>query len=211
MRHEHLVRHDRAGAKHLRTPHGNPFAILIDDLQHRIVIAELARGFGAINLWINNDVREEQIIVTGVNVIVPIDLGPITVMGLEQVAPHQLACDGGCQMIRRAAHETTMLFRPKHQRFAPLHQILIGFGHLPGPVHAPPVCRRFEGHCLCVRGISLVIVKTGSGLNGIAKSWMFRRVVDQLAFNIDGAVILQARDMLGGVLDRLGGHREPRR
>ena len=42
MRDEHFVCHDRAGAEHLGTADRHAGCILVDDLQHRVVVAELA-------------------------------------------------------------------------------------------------------------------------------------------------------------------------
>ena len=100
MRNKHLVGHDGTGAEHFCPAHRNPFTVFINNLHHRIIVLEFDRRFGPIDLRIDDHVGEIQIIIAGVDIVIPVRFCAVLIVFLEHVQAHQLPGYSRSQMIR---------------------------------------------------------------------------------------------------------------
>ena len=100
MRNKHLVGHDGTGTEHFCSAYRNPFTVFINNLHHRIIVLEFDRRFRPIDLRIDDHVSEIQIVVAGVDIVVPVCFRPVLIVFFEQVQAHQLPGYSRSQMIR---------------------------------------------------------------------------------------------------------------
>ena len=100
MRNKHLVGHDGTGTEHLCPAHRNPFTVFINNLHHRIIVLKFDRRFRPIDLGIDDHVSEIQIVIAGVDIVVPVCFRPVLIVVLEQVQAHQLSGYSRSHVIR---------------------------------------------------------------------------------------------------------------
>ena len=140
--HEQLVREHGRRAQHLAAPDRHAFRVLVHDAEHRAVAALLAGALRAVQLRIDDHIGEIEVAVARMGEIVMEGARALRVVRLEYFQPHDLPGDGGRQMVRRAAHEAGMTFRPGGERLAAAPDELLQRGrHLPGAVDPPAAAR----------------------------------------------------------------------
>lgn len=100
-------------------------------------------------------------------------------------------------MIRRAAHEAARERRPRLQRLAAFHHLLVAARHLPAAVDPAVGAVRLERHQLEIFRTRLKIVERRRRAHRIAEGLVLGDVGNELAVEIDGAAVLQRLDMLG--------------
>ncbi|MNR05681.1 hypothetical protein D3C85_1217250 [compost metagenome] len=87
---EHFVGHRRGRAQHLRALDGDALGVLVDHAGDQ-TFGLLPGVLAAVALGIDDDVRQVQVAIAGVLVVVPERLGALCVVALEHVQPHDHA------------------------------------------------------------------------------------------------------------------------
>src|SRR5262249_7654989 len=141
-------------------------------------------------------VSEEQVIVAGEPVIVAQRGSAFSIVGLEQLDPHEHAADAGRHVVGRTAHETEMEFRPSLECSASFDQLSMAIWKLPPPVDASSGVGARECQGVDHAGPRLEVVKGGHRPDRIAKCLVSGHVGDACAINIDVAPVAQASNMI---------------
>ena len=101
------------------------------------------------------------------------------------------------QEVGGAAHHAAHGIHPGLHHVAPAAQVLGGARLNEGQTHARAGRRRQERHLVRQGGIALHVVKIRDGLNRAPETAVDRHVLDALAINPDGTVILEGGDVIG--------------
>jgi hypothetical protein len=193
-----LVRHDRAGGEQLGAADGYAGGVLVDDARDQVVgpgplIPERLRP---VALDVVDDIGQEQVVASCIVEIILQRPRPLWVVALEHLDGHDLAGEGGSDVVGGTAHEPAGLFRPGNQGVAAFDQFLIAAGQVPAAVDPPPAAD-VERHALDRVGLCLVFVQPGGGCDSVAVGRMRRHVIDTHSVQIDRAPVLQGTDMMG--------------
>ena len=100
MRNKHLVSHDGTGTEHFCPAYRNPFIVFVHDLHHRIIVLKFDRRFRPIDLGIDDHVSEIQIVIAGIDIVIPVRFCAVLIVVLEQVQAHQLSGYSRSHVIR---------------------------------------------------------------------------------------------------------------
>ena len=133
---ENFVGHDSAGGQHLGPADDQTICLTRNNARRQERISLLGRTLGAVSLRIDDDVSQIEIVVARMAIIVSKSLCTFGIISLEHIEPHEHSRDAGCDMVRRAAHESRMKFGPCLKALTALDQRVVAARQFPYPVGA---------------------------------------------------------------------------
>ena len=175
---EQVVRHQRAGAEHLRAPHHHPVVAGAGDGGVEMGLVLLVGPLGPVDLGMDDGVGDVEVLVAG-PFVEALDVVGVAVAGLgESVERAREAGEERGHMVGGPSQVPVAELGPGLDGQPAAAQVFHRAGHQPAQIHRAAVIGRLVGHELAVGGIGREVIQPGHAAHGAGEGRMGRDVVD---------------------------------